>query len=324
MVELGNMTQARAQQARNYSGYVKIDGHTLYADYCAPLPGAPTLVLLNGLSDQTESWSRLLSAVKIPGFGYLRFDFRGQGKSLEYELNEAGVFEDLVRVEEQSRHLELLLEHFGISEPVHMVGMSYGGGVAIRFAADHPERIRKLILVAPYVIRLDQALPLQRLWAGQIEMMRGFGLFPGSSFESAQRWYYQFLNHYMDHRFKRAVPVETVRKACIQLTFGILNFNAFPLFHSLPAGSVHLISGGRDTLVPRGLYSEVWSKLPREVKESWFYVEDGEHLLFEQYPEFLASWIERILKSDPRISGGQKFNARGYAFETGEADKANL
>lgn len=319
MVELSSTAQAR-----NYHGYIKIDGHTLYAEYCAPLPGSPTLVLLNGLSDNTEHWDRLLSAIKMPGFGFLRFDFRGQGQSLEYEIKETGSFDDLVRVEDQARHLELILDHFGISEPLHMVGMSYGGGVAIRFAADHPERVRKLILIAPYVIRLDQAMPLQRLWAGQIEMMKGFGLFPGSSYETAQRCYYQFLNHYMDHRFKRAIPDETVRKACIQLTFGIMHFNAFPYFESLPEKSVHLISGGRDSLVPRGLYSEMWSKLPKHVKESWFYIEDGEHLLLEQYPEFLASWIERIMKHDPRISEGQKFNARGYAFETGETDKANL
>jgi pimeloyl-ACP methyl ester carboxylesterase len=302
-------------QARGYTGYVKVDGHALYAEYDAPMPGCPTLVLLNGLSDSTENWNRLIAALKKPGYGFLRFDFRGQGRSLEYEIKERGSFDDSVHVEDQSRHLELILNHFGISEPLHMVGMSYGGGVAIHFAAVHPERVRKLILVAPYVIRLDQALPISRMWVGQIEMMRGMGLFPGSSLEVAQRWYNQFLNHYMDHRFRRAISDETVRKACIQLTFGIMNYNAFPLFCALPDSSVHLISGGRDTLVPRGLYSEVWSKLPRHVKESWLFIEDGEHLLFEQYPEYLASWIERIMKGDSRVSGGQKFDGLGYSYE---------
>jgi pimeloyl-ACP methyl ester carboxylesterase len=319
MAELGKVAQTRG-----YSGYIDVEAHSLYVEYSAPLAGFPTLILLNGLSDNTESWNGLLSAFKLPGYGFLRFDFRGQGRSLAHEIKESGCFEDHVYVEDQSRHLDLVLEHFGISEPLHMVGMSYGGGVALHFAAHHPERVRKLILVAPYVIRLDQAQAIQRLWAGQIELMRGMGLFPGSSFEIAQKWYNQFLNHYMHHRFQRVIPDETVRKACIQLTFGIMNFNAFPLFKSLPESSFHLISGGRDTLVPQGLYSEVWSKLPQNVKGSWLCVEDGEHLLLEQYPNYLASWIERVLKGDPRVMQGQKINGRGYSFEFGHTGEFNL
>jgi pimeloyl-ACP methyl ester carboxylesterase len=314
MVEL-----EKATQARSYTGFVKVEEHSLYAEYEAPLPGRPTLVLLNGLSDSTENWSRLLSVLKLPGYGFLRFDFRGQGRSLEYEIQENGSFEDRVRVEDQSHHLSLLLEYFGISDPVHIVGMSYGGGVALHFAAHQPERVGKLVLVAPYVIRLDQALMFQRIWANQIELMKGWGLFPGSSFEIAQKCYHQFLKHYMNHRFQRAIPDETIRSACIQLTFGIMKFNAFPLFQSLPESSVHLISGGRDTLVPQGLYSEMWSKLPRKSKGSWLFIEDGEHLLFEQYPEYLASWIERVLKNDPKTVQSQKINGRGYSFEFGES-----
>jgi len=302
-------------KSKSYGGYVKLGERSLYVEYDAPLPGSPTLILLNGLSDRTESWDRLVSAFKEPGYGFLRFDFRGQGRSLEWEIQEHGAFDESVSVEDQSQFLEQILHYFGITEPLQIVGMSYGGGVALHFAAHHSGRVKKLILVAPYVIRLDHALPLQRMWAGQIEMMRGMGLFPASSFEAAQRWYHQFLNHYMDHRFRRAIVDEAVRKACIQLTFGIMKFNAFPLFGSLPDLSVHLISGGRDTLVPRGLYSEVWSRLPRTVKQSWLQIEDGEHLLFEQYPEYLASWIERIIQEDSRIAGGQKFSGRGYSYE---------
>jgi pimeloyl-ACP methyl ester carboxylesterase len=302
-------------QAKSYAGYIKVDGHALYAEYDAPMPGCPTLVLLNGLSDSTSNWDRLIRCFKKPGYGILRFDFRGQGRSLLQELKEHESFDEAITVEEQSRHLELILDYFGITEPIHIIGMSYGGGIALYFASHFPGKVKKLVLVAPYLIRLDQALPLQRMWATQFELMKGLGIVPQAAFECAHRWYYQFLNHYMDHRFNRLIPEEAVRKASIQLTFGIMKFNAFPLLCELPDASVHLISGGRDTLVPRGLFSEMWSKLPERVKESWLYVEDGEHLLFEQYPEYLASWIERILAADPRLSQGQKFNGRGYSFE---------
>ena len=45
--------------------------------------------------------------------------------------------------------LELLLEALGIEVPVFIAGHSLGGGVAIRFATNHPEWARSLTLVDP-------------------------------------------------------------------------------------------------------------------------------------------------------------------------------
>ena len=40
-----------------------------------------------------------------------------------------------------------LLDTIGIDEPVVMLGHSFGGGVAVRFAHDHRDRVRSLVLV---------------------------------------------------------------------------------------------------------------------------------------------------------------------------------
>ncbi len=45
--------------------------------------------------------------------------------------------------------VEQLLEVLGITTPVFMAGHSLGGGVAIRFATNHPEWVRSLTLVDP-------------------------------------------------------------------------------------------------------------------------------------------------------------------------------
>ena len=46
-----------------------------------------------------------------------------------------------------ARWVEQFLEAVHIDEPVFLIGHSFGGGVAIRFAYDYPERVRSLVLV---------------------------------------------------------------------------------------------------------------------------------------------------------------------------------
>lgn len=48
-----------------------------------------------------------------------------------------------------------LIERCG--EPVHLVGHSYGGAVALRLALDHPERLRSLTLIEPVAFHLLRA-----------------------------------------------------------------------------------------------------------------------------------------------------------------------
>ena len=46
-----------------------------------------------------------------------------------------------------ARWVERFLEAVHLDEPVFLIGHSFGGGVAIRFAHDYPERVRSLVLV---------------------------------------------------------------------------------------------------------------------------------------------------------------------------------
>jgi pimeloyl-ACP methyl ester carboxylesterase len=305
-------------------GWVTIGDRSLYAEHTLAEPGFPTLVLLNGLSSSTRDWDEFLGPFLSEGYGSLSFDFRGQGRSLMREIEERGHFEAQVACEEQTADLEALLRHFQIPAPYHFVGMSYGGGIAIDFAARNPDQVAKLILIVPYLIRLDHAHPLQRTWSGHLDAIREMGALGSHVADSARSWYQQFITSYMDKRFASQVPDPTIRKASIDLTLGIMSFNALTCLAKLPPSSVHLITVGRDALVPRGLYSEMWSKLPERAKQSWLYIEDGEHLLLEQFPHFVAQWIDLVLADDPRIKDAKKFHAQGYSFEVWEEGGARF
>ena len=50
--------------------------------------------------------------------------------------------------------LEALLDELGVQR-VHLVGNSLGGGTAVRFALDHPDRVERLALMAPGGLNLN-------------------------------------------------------------------------------------------------------------------------------------------------------------------------
>ena len=49
-------------------------------------------------------------------------------------------------VDAQVAHLFLLLDSLGVTDPVYVVGNSYGGAIAANLAEQHPERVKKLVI----------------------------------------------------------------------------------------------------------------------------------------------------------------------------------
>jgi 4,5:9,10-diseco-3-hydroxy-5,9,17-trioxoandrosta-1(10),2-diene-4-oate hydrolase len=54
--------------------------------------------------------------------------------------------------------LASLLDHLGI-ERVHVIGNSLGGGTAVRFALDYPDRVARLVLMGPGGLSLNVLAP---------------------------------------------------------------------------------------------------------------------------------------------------------------------
>jgi pimeloyl-ACP methyl ester carboxylesterase len=102
--------------------------------------GSPTVVFLHGLvmDNLSSFYFTLANPVAEMGEAIL-FDLRGHGKSDRpsrgYAL--ADFREDLTS----------LLNTLGLRGPVHLVGNSFGGLIALAFACLHPERVASLVLI---------------------------------------------------------------------------------------------------------------------------------------------------------------------------------
>lgn len=99
--------------------------------------GLPVIFLHAGIADH-RMWGPQVEAF-AKHFDVIRPDMRGFGGS-ELPAVEWSPVADLLALTDEL-HVK----------PAHLVGCSLGGGLAIEFALQHPERISKLVLVGPSI-----------------------------------------------------------------------------------------------------------------------------------------------------------------------------
>jgi len=99
----------------------------------------PALLLMNGIGASLEVLQPFVDALG-PGRTVVRFDVPGVGGSarpvVPYSLVTFGPV------------LTGMLDRVGVSDPVDVLGLSWGGGLAQHFAVQHRRRVRRLVLAA--------------------------------------------------------------------------------------------------------------------------------------------------------------------------------
>jgi len=106
-----------------------------------PAAGAPTVVFVHGLvMDNLSSFYYTLAGPAVDaGATVILYDQRGHGRSERTPARYA--------VDDGVADLCALLDTLGVTEPVYLVGNSYGGIVAARMAVATPDRVAGLVLI---------------------------------------------------------------------------------------------------------------------------------------------------------------------------------
>jgi pimeloyl-ACP methyl ester carboxylesterase len=172
------------------------------AEWPGPVKG-PTIVCVHGLTANHTCWASVADLLS-PAYRVIAYDLRGRGES---DKPDKGYSLAL-----HNDDLEGLLDHFGLKKAV-LVGHSLGAHIALRFAATHPERVSKLVLVdggidvraevldslRPAIDRLGVEFPSLDMFMG---FVRALPMFEG-------RW-----NDYVERYFRydvEVLPAGTVR-----------------------------------------------------------------------------------------------------------------
>ena len=172
------------------------------AEWPGPATG-PVVVCVHGLTANHTCWASVADVLS-PARRLIAYDLRGRGESDKPEHGYSLMHhtEDLLG----------LLDHFGLERAV-LVGHSLGAHIAVRFAATHPERVDRLVLVdggidvrhevleslRPAINRLGVEFPSLDMFLGFVRMLP---MFEG-------RW-----NDYLERYFRYDVeelPAGTVR-----------------------------------------------------------------------------------------------------------------
>lgn len=105
--------------------------------------GVP-VILIHGLAASLHDWDDLLPELSASGYAGYALDLLGHGESFKpadhREFTFIAVFE----------HFSAWIDSLNITEPMVFVGHSLGGGIALQYALQYPERVRALVVVNPF------------------------------------------------------------------------------------------------------------------------------------------------------------------------------
>jgi 3-oxoadipate enol-lactonase len=138
------------------------DVNGISINYALEGDGPETIVLVNGLADDVESWGYQMPALLEAGFRVLSFDNRGIGASDK----PAGPYTTKLFAQDT----KALVDSLGISD-FHLVGVSMGGMIVQEYVLAYPGDVRSLIPACTYAAPGPFCSRMFAMWAEMAPVM---------------------------------------------------------------------------------------------------------------------------------------------------------
>ncbi|WP_263417571.1 alpha/beta fold hydrolase [Terriglobus albidus] len=250
------------------------------------------VVLLHGLLGAADIWRRNLPTLareyRVIAVDQLTCERHGW------------VNEQDADIATSAERLLQLFNRIGI-ERCHLIGHSYGGSVAVVFAAKYPERVASLVLLAPPTAAATSLLPLIRFWNSPLGRWFGHRVteLPRRLQELALLRMYGERGH-ADERTLDLYLRALRRPGAVMHILSIIqlwhhNMNAVDeALAALPEQRVLLLWGDRDRTAPVHLSERLRQRLPQAELQV---ITGAGHLIFEEAPHeanlLFADWLRR-------------------------------
>ncbi len=142
---------AQARLPGQEHGRLVVDGHAIHWERAGE-KNAPAVILLHHGLGSVRAWRHQVPALVQAGWQVLAYDRWGYGGS------EARPALDLPAFGVDQRDLAAVMQAFELRRAA-LVGHSDGGTLALYFAAQHPQRVTRLVIVASHIYVEVSMLP---------------------------------------------------------------------------------------------------------------------------------------------------------------------
>lgn len=215
------------------------------------------IILLNGIMMSTASWKPFIEDFTRHNTLIL-VDFLDQGQSQRMEkAYDHGI---------QVKLLDELIERLWYSK-VNIMGISYGGEIAIQYALAHPDRVRRLILfntcgrTSPWLKKIgDGWNEVAKTGSGYAYYLTTIPVIYSTQFFEDRADWMESRESYLTEYFSR----KDVLEALIRLTDSSVGYDVVDRLHEIACPTL-IISSSEDALVPPTEQQLLHEKIPGSV-----------------------------------------------------------
>jgi pimeloyl-ACP methyl ester carboxylesterase len=249
-------------------------------------PGmAPPVLLVHGFSVPSYIFDSTFATLVAAGHRVIRFDLYGRGTSDrprgDYDIHRF------------TRQIDELLTALKVQGPVDLVGLSMGGAVVAAYTVEHPDRVRRLVLIDPFARSRDVGLlqwPLLGDYLFRLSVLPGLAAGQSSDFVHPERfpdWADRYREQMRYFGFGRAI-LSTLRH--------VITRDPMPTYRAVGAQQrpVLLIWGEQDRTIPFALSAEVRKALG---EHQFLAVPDAGHLPHLERPGMVDPVLLSFLES---------------------------
>jgi 3-oxoadipate enol-lactonase len=257
--------------------------HDIDLNYRLEGDGPETVVLINGLADDLETWEYQVGDLLRAGYRVLRFDNRGVGASSK----PAGPYTSRMLADDA----KALADSLGITG-FHLMGVSMGGMIAQEYALSYPADLRSLTLGCSYAAPGPFCSRMFSMWADMAPVL-------GVPFVMRDVTLWAFTLPFFEQRGAELAEFETAMRYLAQPVPAYLAQLAVIRRHDTTRrlGEISVptlvLAGEDDILIPVALSRRLHEGIPGS---EWATTKGGHACLWEHPAEFNKTFLEFLAR----------------------------
>jgi pimeloyl-ACP methyl ester carboxylesterase len=243
--------------------------------------GEETIVLVNGLADDLETWADQAGDFVASGFRVLRFDNRGIGASSK----PAGPYSSRMLADDA----KALVDDLGITG-FHLMGISMGGMIAQEYALAYPGDLRSVTLACTYAAPGPFCSRMFAMWADLAPVL-------GVPFVMRDVTLWAFTVPFFERRGAELAQFETAMRYMDQPVHAYLAQLAVIQDHDTTGrlGDIRVpalvLAGEEDILIPVSLSRQLHEAIPGS---EWATTKGGHACVWEHPGEFNRAFLDFV------------------------------